>query len=296
MRRRLKQKLRKYLLERHFEKQRCRAYKLFKKLLKCGISYAARNPVPPLVSIRLRYLSDIILEQLCDLRKVGVPNRANTGRKLSDLIFLLNINILFIDKLGEFLITVADWMAIAVERLYYAAQISINEMTEQDETLLSQSIQEIGQPIASSTPKHSFEVTDETIRVENYDEFEPPSYSTPKKLSLDSSNMTPNMTKTTNPYYSIISSQPIATSTPKKPKAAYTGAANYTFSRTIKSVPEPPKAFERTHLEMPRNRTRSFSSDAAANVTNLKSNKNKKNKKDVTTFSNNTTRRINTLM
>ncbi|RZC42646.1 uncharacterized protein BDFB_012180, partial [Asbolus verrucosus] len=106
MRKKLKQRLRKYLLEKHRQKQRERAHKLFKRLLKCGMTYAAENPVPPLVSIRLRYLSDIILEQLCDLRKVAVPNRSNT---------------------------VADWMAIAVERLYYAAQLSINEMTDYEQ-------------------------------------------------------------------------------------------------------------------------------------------------------------------
>jgi hypothetical protein len=79
MRKKLKEKLRKYLLEKHHQRQRERAYKLFKRLLKCGISYAAENPVPPLVSIRLRYLSDIILEQLSDLRKVEMPNRSNPG-------------------------------------------------------------------------------------------------------------------------------------------------------------------------------------------------------------------------
>ncbi|XP_068906801.1 uncharacterized protein [Tenebrio molitor] len=196
MRKKLKEKLRKYLLEKHHQRQRERAYKLFKRLLKCGISYAAENPVPPLVSIRLRYLSDIILEQLSDLRKVEMPNRSNP------------------DKLGFFLISVADWMAIAVERLYYAAQLSINEITDQEQT-----------------PEKSMEVPN------NYEEMEPPAASsTPKKLSID-------------PYYSLITTPPVATSTPKTKKKV----PCYTFShmRPSKEALCVSMQAERTQMEIP---------------------------------------------
>jgi hypothetical protein len=118
------------------------------------------------------------------------------------------------DKLGFFLISVADWMAIAVERLYYAAQLSINEITDQEQT-----------------PEKSMEVPN------NYEEMEPPAASsTPKKLSID-------------PYYSLITTPPVATSTPKAKKKV----PCYTFShmRPSKEALCVSMQAERTQMEIP---------------------------------------------
>lgn len=78
--------------------------------------YAFENKVPPMVSVRLRNLSDIILEQLCDLLDIEIPRRddAETKQEL-------------------FLIDLADWYAIAIEQIYYEVQLKKNEELEKIE-------------------------------------------------------------------------------------------------------------------------------------------------------------------
>ncbi|KAL1501185.1 hypothetical protein ABEB36_006563 [Hypothenemus hampei] len=101
--------LRKLLKRKKRTKQVTRAYAFVKKLLIDGMTYATKHPLPPFVSVRLRNLSNIILEQICDLKNVKIPIRDNP------------------DSVGHFLIQVADWMAIAVEQLYYVVQLKKNE-------------------------------------------------------------------------------------------------------------------------------------------------------------------------
>lgn len=74
-----------------------------------GMMFAISHPIPPLVSVRLRNLSDIILEQICDLRNVTKPDRGDQ------------------DKQSRFLIAVADWMAVGIEQVYYDVQKKKNE-------------------------------------------------------------------------------------------------------------------------------------------------------------------------
>ncbi|XP_044255057.1 uncharacterized protein LOC123005396 [Tribolium madens] len=227
MRKKLKQKLRKYLQEKHHQKQRQKAYKLFKRLLKCGISYAVANPVPPLVSIRLRYLSDIILEQLCVLRKVNIPSRENP------------------DKLGNFLISVADWMAIAVERLYYAAQLSINEIicqdyqdqfldstTYDDFTYSLNPTVDAGQPIGTSTPKGSLDMG------------QPVAASTPKG-SLNFGQPV----GTSTPKGSLNFTKPKGTSTPKGSRDLAKPTPGNTYQQAITGTPAKNQTERNTHQQ-----------------------------------------------
>lgn len=78
-----------------------------------GMSHAFNNPIPPLVSVRLRNLSDIILEQICDLLETDIPDREEPT------------------QIGNFLIAVADWAAIFVEHIYYRVQVKKNDELEQ---------------------------------------------------------------------------------------------------------------------------------------------------------------------
>lgn len=155
--------------------------------------------MPPLVSIRLRYLSDIILEQLCDMRKLEVPNRANP------------------DRLGNFMISVADWMAIAVERLYYAAQMSINEITNQEEMRF-----EDFQPPAASSPRGSFD----------------PGQTTATSTMQDTHTFGEPIA-TSTPQGSKTFGEPLAASTPQgsrtfgKPLAASTPQGSRTFGKPV---------------------------------------------------------------
>ncbi|KAF5282017.1 hypothetical protein FQA39_LY00541 [Lamprigera yunnana] len=64
---------------RRFERKR--ALRLFRRVFIRALTYACKNPVPPLVTPRLRYMSDLILEQLCDIRGVNVPQRTDCGSK-----------------------------------------------------------------------------------------------------------------------------------------------------------------------------------------------------------------------
>lgn len=77
--RKTKAKFHKVWMVHQKRKQRKAAYEWFRKMLKRGFSYAVKHSVPELLSIRLRYLSDQILEQLCDLMCEEVPNRDNPG-------------------------------------------------------------------------------------------------------------------------------------------------------------------------------------------------------------------------
>ncbi|XP_060533537.1 uncharacterized protein LOC132706294 [Cylas formicarius] len=114
-RKNLKAMLKKVVRKRKTERQRHQAYELLRELLVKGMEHALRHPVPPLVSVRLRHLSDMILEQLSDLRNVEVPSRHNP------------------DNVGAFLIAVSDWMAVAIERIYYGVQLKKNQELEQIE-------------------------------------------------------------------------------------------------------------------------------------------------------------------
>ncbi|CAG9855926.1 unnamed protein product [Phyllotreta striolata] len=103
-RRELKKKMKMAFLKKRKQQQVDCAYKFLKRLLVMGMRFAAKNPVPPLLCVRLRILSDVILEQLCDLRGISQPSREDP------------------DKCGLFMITIADWFAIAVEVIYYIVQ------------------------------------------------------------------------------------------------------------------------------------------------------------------------------
>lgn len=61
------------------QRARERAYRKFGRLLRKAMYYAIKHPVPALVSPRLRLMSDVILEQLCDVRNLPVPKRTDTG-------------------------------------------------------------------------------------------------------------------------------------------------------------------------------------------------------------------------
>lgn len=112
-RRKLKQRLRKELRKLKRAKQHARAVEFAEKLLKIGMEFAFNNPIPPLVSVRLRNLSDIILEQLCDLRDINHPDRDDP------------------DKEGLFLIAVADWIAVIIEHIYFEVQLKKNKDLEE---------------------------------------------------------------------------------------------------------------------------------------------------------------------
>lgn len=58
---------------------RDRAYLVFFQFLIMGFWYARAHEVPPLVTARLRRLSDTILRQICQLRNMEVPERPPTG-------------------------------------------------------------------------------------------------------------------------------------------------------------------------------------------------------------------------
>ncbi|ENN71505.1 hypothetical protein HUJ04_013269 [Dendroctonus ponderosae] len=101
--------LKKLVRRKKRAKQTKKAYNLINHLLVQSMEYALKHPVPPLVSVRLRNLSNIVLEQISDMMNVKVPDREQP------------------DPLGYFLIQVADWTAIAIEHLYYGVQLKKNQ-------------------------------------------------------------------------------------------------------------------------------------------------------------------------
>lgn len=111
-RKRLRELLRKQFLKQKRQQDTVKAYKVLANVLRKGIIFANTHSVPPLVSVRLRNLSDIVLEQICDLRNVTKPNRDEP------------------DKEGSFLIAVADWMAVGIEQVYYDVQLKKNDELE----------------------------------------------------------------------------------------------------------------------------------------------------------------------
>ncbi|XP_030766615.1 uncharacterized protein LOC115890505 [Sitophilus oryzae] len=100
--------LKKLVKRKKKEQQHKQAYELLYRLFVSGMEFAVKTPVPPLVSVRLRNLSNIILEQICNLRNVDIPAREDS------------------DQFGSFLIKVADWMAIVIEHLYYGIHLKKN--------------------------------------------------------------------------------------------------------------------------------------------------------------------------
>lgn len=62
------------------KEDRDKAYLVFFQFLIMGFWYARSHEVPPLVTTRLRKLSDVILKQICQLRGVDVPKRSTKGR------------------------------------------------------------------------------------------------------------------------------------------------------------------------------------------------------------------------
>lgn len=122
-RKRIKEMLRKQYLRQKRQEDIAKAYRTFTNILRKGIQFAVTHSLPPLVSVRLRNLSDIVLEQICDLRNVRKPNRENCDRD------------------GRFLIAVADWIAVGIEQVYYDVQVKKNEelmkLEQEKETLES---------------------------------------------------------------------------------------------------------------------------------------------------------------
>ncbi|KAJ8925457.1 hypothetical protein NQ315_009291 [Exocentrus adspersus] len=141
-----KQKMLKIMLKQLYrkqqrEKQVSKAYKFVERLLKQGMMHAFNHAVPPLISVRLRNLSDIILEQICDLRNIDIPDRENP------------------DQFGLFLIAISDWIAIAIESVYYGVQLKKNVELEVIEE------QRKTQSKGSKKAKKGTEVDEEEIRV-----------------------------------------------------------------------------------------------------------------------------------
>ncbi|KAL3265401.1 hypothetical protein HHI36_009607 [Cryptolaemus montrouzieri] len=124
LRKKMKERLRRLVAKKRKREMKYKAYLLFKNIIKVGLTHSATQDVPPLVSVRMRNLSDIILQQLADLRGVDVPDRQNP------------------DQLGAFLISAADWIAIAVENVYYRVQLKKNEELEEIEEIEMSKIEE----------------------------------------------------------------------------------------------------------------------------------------------------------
>ncbi|KAG5882207.1 hypothetical protein JTB14_024719 [Gonioctena quinquepunctata] len=140
---RLKRMLRKLYLRAKSRKQEEKAYRFIEKLLREGMRTASENPVPPLVSVRLRNLSDIILEQLCDLRNIDIPSRENP------------------DKSGAFMIAVADWMAVAIEQIYYMVQLKKNKELEEIEKQKKSDLDKAGSKSLETPPVTKSDVSEE---------------------------------------------------------------------------------------------------------------------------------------
>lgn len=134
-RKRLKELLKRQFLKQKREQGTEKAYTIFANILRKGMIYAISHSVPPLVSVRIRNLSDIVLDQLCDLRNVRKPNREDP------------------EKEGRLLIAVADWMAVAMEKVYYNVQLTKNEELER----LNKQRNELGNPPKQSalTPQQT---------------------------------------------------------------------------------------------------------------------------------------------
>ncbi|KAK9876538.1 hypothetical protein WA026_013911 [Henosepilachna vigintioctopunctata] len=124
LRKKMKEKLKKLVAKKKKREMKQKAYILFKNIIKMGLMHAATQDVPPLVSVRMRNLSNIILQQLADLRGVDLPQRQHP------------------DKLGSFLISIADWIAIAVENVYYRVQLKKNEELEEIEQIEMSKLEE----------------------------------------------------------------------------------------------------------------------------------------------------------
>ncbi|KAK4886329.1 hypothetical protein RN001_002600 [Aquatica leii] len=107
-----REKMRKRSLKRYLAKlnriERKRALNKFQKIFIQALTYASKNPVPPLVSPRLRNMSDLILDQLCDIRGVCTPERTDNDRQ------------------AQFFCNIADWISIAIEYVYYEIHVQKN--------------------------------------------------------------------------------------------------------------------------------------------------------------------------
>ncbi|VEN59762.1 unnamed protein product [Callosobruchus maculatus] len=124
IRRRMKDLMRKRLHKLKKQEQQRKAMAFVRKLIKKGMLFAFNHPVPPLVSIRLRNLSDIVLEQICDLRNTDIPVREDP------------------DQIGLFLIAVSDWIAIFIEHVYYMVQLRKNKELEELEKKRAESVKD----------------------------------------------------------------------------------------------------------------------------------------------------------
>lgn len=80
--RELKKEIRKFLANKRKDEDQKRAFIFFQKVLRHLLNYAVKNSIPAILSLKVRYLSDIILEELSNLRKVNVPCRLNPSRLL----------------------------------------------------------------------------------------------------------------------------------------------------------------------------------------------------------------------
>lgn len=83
-----KKKIREFLINKLRKEGKHKAYNLFERILRCVIEYAVENPVPPVVSLGLRNLSDICLNELCNLKAVQVPCRNHPSRLLLVVFFI----------------------------------------------------------------------------------------------------------------------------------------------------------------------------------------------------------------
>lgn len=110
-------KLKKLCKKKYILEQEKKAYNLFSKILKQAFQYAINHQIPPLVSVRLRNLSNVILEQLCDILCCKKPDRYDENKNCT------------------FLVSIADWIAIEIERVYYIINLKKNLELEKIEEL-----------------------------------------------------------------------------------------------------------------------------------------------------------------
>lgn len=74
-----KKQLKRYRAKKRRIERRC-ALQKFRRILINALTYASKHPVPPLVSPRLRNMADVILDQICDIRGLDVPQRTDIGK------------------------------------------------------------------------------------------------------------------------------------------------------------------------------------------------------------------------
>ncbi|XP_018326937.1 uncharacterized protein LOC108738167 [Agrilus planipennis] len=103
--------------------ERKRGYRFFRAFLEKALRLSYQNPVPPLIPSRLKNVMDIVLEQLCDLLKMDIPNEE------------------CMTKEGEFIVSLAYNIAAVIENTSYEVNAQKNlelEEIEKQENILKE--------------------------------------------------------------------------------------------------------------------------------------------------------------